>query len=85
MSTSAELSAFIAADSPDKRTEFVDRLLDSPDFALHLRNELDLMLLARIKTDNEWRDYLLQAARENRGWDRLFREIMLPELEVGRG
>ncbi|MFG0335229.1 MAG: DUF1549 domain-containing protein, partial [Maioricimonas sp. JB049] len=77
--TLAEREAFLSGSSPDKRAVWVDRLLESPDFALHLRNELDLLLLARLTADNDWRAYLLEATRANRGWGDLFREIMLPE------
>ncbi|MCH7988524.1 MAG: DUF1553 domain-containing protein [Planctomycetes bacterium] len=55
----------------------VKRLMASPDFAYHQRNELDVLLLARKKNDGKWRNYLLQATKENRSWDRMFREIML--------
>ena len=79
--TAAETREFLALDAPDKRTQLVDRLLASADFAFHQRNEIDLLLLARIERDDEWRAYLLDAVRENRGWDRLFREVLLPERE----
>jgi hypothetical protein len=79
--TRGELADFIASADVDKRTVLVDRLCASPDFAFHQRNELDLLLLARLDDNGEWRDYLLAATRENRSWDRLFREIMLPERE----
>ncbi len=79
--TRAELAAFVASDDAEKRTAAVDRLMASPDFAYHLRNELDLLLLARLRDDGEFREYLLTAVRENRSWDQLFREIMLPERE----
>lgn len=79
--TTNELRQFLAQNATNKRQAYVSQLLDSPDFALHLRNELDLMLLADLKHDAGWREYLLSATRENRSWDRLFREIMLPERE----
>ena len=80
--TLAELRDFRASEDADKRTALVDRLIASPDFAFHLRNEVDLLLLARIRQDGEWRDYLLAATQENRSWDRVFREVMLPEREL---
>lgn len=76
-----ELTDFIESTSSDKRREYVQRLLESPDFAFHLRNSLDIMLLARLKNDDAWREYLLEATRENRSWDRIFHEILLPEQE----
>ncbi len=80
--TLQELTGFVADTSVDKRRQLVDRLLASPDFAYHLRDSLDILLLARKKTDEPWRKYLLEAARENRSWDRIFREVMLPEREL---
>jgi hypothetical protein len=79
--TRSELTEFLADADGDTRSALVDRLVASPDFAYHQRNELDLLLLARLRDDGEWRDYLLVATRENRSWDRLFREIILPERE----
>jgi hypothetical protein len=79
--TSAETREFVAMLAADKRTQLVDQLLASADFAFHQRNELDLLLLARIERDDDWRAYLLDAVRENRSWDRLFREVLLPERE----
>lgn len=79
--THAELTSFVEQSSPDKRVVFIDRLMDSPEFSLHLRDTLDLLLLAPLKQDSAWREYLLEATGENRPWDRVFREILLPERE----
>ncbi|MCC6510804.1 MAG: DUF1549 domain-containing protein [Pirellulaceae bacterium] len=62
-----------------KREKLVDRLLASPDFAFHLRNELDILLLAQLQWNNEWRNYLLEAMQQQRPIDALVREILLPE------
>jgi hypothetical protein len=77
--TAAETQRFAADAAADKRQQLVSRLLASPDFAFHLRNELDLFLLARIRNDGAWREYLATAVREGRGWDALVREILLPD------
>lgn len=77
--TRDELREFLAADEATARQTLVTRLLGSPDFAFHQRNELDILLLAKLRWDDRWRQYLLEAARENRPWDQLFRELMLPE------
>jgi hypothetical protein len=79
--TLSELTCFIEQSSPNKRIELVDRLIESPEFSMHLRDSLDLLLLAPWKTDNAWREYLLEATGENRAWDQIFREILLPERE----
>ena len=80
--TLGEYEQFVADHSPEKRTRLVDELLSRPDYAWHLANELDRLLLARIKTDNDFREYLLGACRENRSWDRIFREVLTPEHAV---
>ena len=74
--TVGETRAFVDSGSPSRWTALADRLLSSPDFAYHHRNQLDLLLLATKKNDGEFRKYLLQAARENRSWDVLFRQMM---------
>lgn len=77
--TMAEAQAYVESTDPNKRMQLVDRLLGMPEFALHLRNELDLMLAGSERMDASWRDYLLTACQENRPWDVMFREMMLSE------
>ena len=79
--TPIEVRQFVESTDANKRELLVDGLLNSPDYALHLANELDVLLLARIKQDNDWREYLTEASHQNRGWDQIFREIMTPERE----
>ena len=75
--TTAELHAFISADAATRRTEFVDKLLASPDFADHHRNELQLLLeYPDRRNDNDFRKYLLWAAEQNRSWDNMFRDML---------
>ncbi len=74
--TAAEARAYIQSTDRDKRTSLVDRLMASPSFVRHQVNELDTMLMAGGK--NSLREYLATAVRENRSWDRIFRELMLP-------
>ncbi|MFI5459196.1 MAG: DUF1549 domain-containing protein [Isosphaerales bacterium] len=75
--TAAESRAFIESTDPDKRARLVDRLMASPGFVRHQATELDTMLMAGSK--GSLRDYLVRAAGENRPWDRIFRELMLPD------
>jgi len=74
--TAAEAQAYASSTDENKRTQLVDRLLASPDYAYHHRNELDTLLMGD-KRDNAWREYLLKAAQDNRPWDQLFREMMI--------
>ncbi len=75
--TAAESCAYVASTDPDKRTRLIDRLIASASFARHQAAELDAMLMAGYK--GSLRDYLEKAAGENRPWDRIFRELMLPD------
>ncbi len=49
----------------------------SPGFVRHQATELDTMLMAGSK--GSLRDYLVKAVGENRPWDQIFRELMLPD------
>ena len=75
--TTAEARDYIKSTAADKKTKLIDRLLASPDFAYHQRNELDSLLMEGERNSAEWRQYLLTAVRENRSWDQLFREMMI--------
>ena len=75
--TAAESRAFVDSTDPEKRARLVDRLMASKGFVRHQATELDTMLMAG--TRGSLRDYLVRAAGENRPWDRIFRELMLPD------
>jgi hypothetical protein len=75
--TTAELQKFLASESESKRTELVDRLLASPDFAFHHRNELQTLLEhPDRRNDGEFRKYLTWAVDQNRTWDAMFRDML---------
>ncbi|HVX11237.1 MAG TPA: DUF1549 domain-containing protein [Pirellulales bacterium] len=75
--TPSEVQSYLAATEPDKKARLVDRLLASPDFVYHVRNEYDVLLMAG-KGNGEWRDWLLKRFQEDRRWPELFREVILP-------
>lgn len=72
--TLGESRAYVESTDPEKRVKLVDRLIDSPGFARHQADSLDALLMSGIR--GSLRDYLTRAARENRPWDRIFREVM---------
>jgi Protein of unknown function (DUF1549)/Protein of unknown function (DUF1553) len=74
--TAAENFAYVGSTDPDKRARLIDRLMASPGFVRHQATELDTMLMAG--GSGSLRDYLVKAADENRPWDQIFRELMLP-------
>lgn len=73
--TANEVQTYVQSSEPDKRVQLVDRLINSPDFAYHLRNSFDSLLMP-TKNDGAWREYLLKAFQENRPWPQLFREMI---------
>jgi hypothetical protein len=75
--TAAETKAFVESKDPDKRAKLVDRLMASPGYVRHQATELDAMLTAGYRAS--MRDYLLSAVKENRPWDKMFREMLLPD------
>ncbi len=75
--TSEEAKAFVANGSAARRTVLVDRLLASPDFIWHQRNEFDRMLLPNKPNDADFRKYLLWAVKENRSWEAMFRDMLV--------
>lgn len=75
--TLTELVDFEQQSPSEKREKLVDRLLASPDFALHQRNEWDSVYLPQGReSSNEWRDYLWRAALEGRPWDQMFADML---------
>ena len=76
--TVAEVQSYANSTEADKQTKLVERLLASPDFALHFRNELDTLLMGGQKGSNgEFRDYLLRSVRQGRSWDQMFRDMLI--------
>jgi len=75
--TTAESRAFAESTSPNKRVELVDRLLASPDFVFHQRNELDILLMKPKPNDGDFRKYLLWSVEQNRPWDAMFRDMLI--------
>jgi hypothetical protein len=79
--TTAEVDAFVKSSDPDKRAKLVDRLIASPGFARHQGALFDVMFNPDGNNRNSvaLRQYLTDAVRENKPWDRVFREMMLPD------
>jgi hypothetical protein len=83
--TLGEMQEYLASSDPDKKTKLVDRLLASTSLNRHNAQMFYAFLQnqdgQRKKGDkgNPLYDYLLMSLTENRGWDRIFREIMLPD------
>jgi uncharacterized protein DUF1549/uncharacterized protein DUF1553 len=75
--TAAESLAYDESTDPEKKARLIDRLMASPGFVRHQATELDTMLMAGNK--GSLRDYLVKVVGENVSWDKIFRELMLPD------
>lgn len=68
------------APSPNKRAQWIDRLLTSPRHARHLQYVFDLMLMERRKgntvAQKEWAEFLRLAVKENRPWNQVVQQIL---------
>src|SRR5262249_51821163 len=85
--TAGEVQAYLADTAPDKRARLVDRLLASPAFVRHQAVEFETLLMASDGDGGKrgrsggtaMRDYLQAAFAENRPWDQVFRDVMMPD------
>jgi hypothetical protein len=78
--TSGEVDAYTKSTESDKRTKLVDRLIASPGFARHQAAQFDVMVNpdTNMRGNGAFREYLVASLKENKPWDKLFREVLLP-------
>jgi hypothetical protein len=76
--TRPETGAYVESSDPAKREKLVDRLMASPAFVRHQAAQFEAML-AGPKGGSGLREYLVRAVGENRPWDQIFRELLLPQ------
>ena len=83
--TPAEVNAYLASKDPHKKVKLVDRLIAAPAFARHQAQEFTAFLQANLEGKRRGqnagalRDYLQGAFAENRPWDRMFRDLLVPD------
>jgi len=75
--TYREATGFAADTSPQKRAGAVERLMSSPEYALHWGAVLDELIQGRHAGDREFVAYLRRGVAQHKGWDAVFREIMI--------
>ena len=84
--TTQEVEAFVQSTDADKRAKLVDRLLASPAFARYQAYLFEAALNESGNgKGNGLRDYLTTALQENRPWDAIFRELLLPDETKRKG
>ncbi len=90
----AELEAFLANRSRNRREQLVDRLLSSDAHVVHLREVWDTVLMGRgpakrmeQRAQRGWHAYLEEVIRRDRPWDGVIRELIVarPVGESDRG
>jgi hypothetical protein len=74
--TRAEARTYASSRDADKREKLISALMNAPEFARHNATEFDAVLRNNNPEAPSVRDYLLAAFRENRPWDKMFRELM---------
>jgi hypothetical protein len=79
----ADVHAFLADQSPDKRAKLIDGLLDDPRFATHFANVWRAALLPEIASDRGagifqagFEAWLRQKLRAGVGYDKVVRELL---------
>jgi hypothetical protein len=79
----AEIHAFLADKSADKRRQRIDRLLDDPRFAVHFANVWRAELLPEVGSNRQaalfqagFENWLRQRFRAGVGYDKLVRELL---------
>ncbi len=77
--TVGEVDAYVRSSDPQKRAKLIDRLMASPGFARHQAALFETMLDPDGKNRGGLHDYLSIALTEKKSWDRIFRELMLPD------
>lgn len=83
--TLTEVNDYLASSDPDRKAKLVDRLLASPAFGRHSAQTFYAFMQytegrpRRGGKELGLYDYLLDSFGANRGWDRMFKDIMLPD------
>lgn len=78
--SAAEVRAFRADLSPEKRQKLVERLLADPRHARHMQQTFDVVLMDRRPAKHvkaaDWQNYLLTSFAANKPYDQLVRELL---------
>lgn len=79
--TMPEVDDFVKSSDPKKRAQLVDRLLASPGFPRHQAAQFEAMFNpdGQRRGSGALREYLVVALKDGKSWDRIFRELMLPD------
>jgi hypothetical protein len=78
--TAAQARAFLAGAPANKRQQLIDRLLASPEYARHMQQVFDVLLMERLPDKyvprGQWQEFLRASFAANKPWDQLVREML---------
>jgi hypothetical protein len=74
-----EVQEFTQSKDPAKRTQLVDRLMNSPAFVRHQASLFERMLVDSNRGGDGLRDYLKRSLAENKRWNQIFRELVIAD------
>ncbi len=81
--TTAETTDYVRSTDPQKRAKLIDHAIASPGFVRHQAAQFDAMLNNTVAGGDTRkgtvRDYLVAALKDGKSWDKIFRELMLPD------
>lgn len=78
--TTREVDEYVASTDADKRAKLVDRLIASPGFARHQASLFEAMFNPEGgRGSGGFRQYMTDAVRENKPWNQIFREVVVPD------
>ncbi len=82
-----EAREFLRDESPDKRTQLIDRLLAADEYARRMTEQFHVVLMERRGEDDEWTKFLRESFAANKPWDQITREMLNPnpDDEATRG
>lgn len=81
--TAAETERFCSSTEPGKREALIDALLNGPEFPKQWRDNLNALLMGRaaFPVQPTWGAWLETCLKEDRGWDRITRDLLLARPE----
>src|SRR5205807_10108963 len=80
--TYQEARAFAQERSLDKRGRAVRRLMESPEYSLHMGRVLDETIQGKYAGTPEFLEYLRTAMAQHKPWDQIFRDVLLGPWEA---
>lgn len=75
--TVAEATVFAADHSQNKRSDIIRRLIEGPEYALHLGRVLDELIQEKYARDPEFLEYMRSSVAQHKSWDAIFRELLI--------